>query len=95
MPLLTAAFSLVRAGTAALDAVVFLLLFAVAARVYDAGVVLLRYEALAVVLREATAAREATLDVDLCDGALYLVEANAELPLRRDTGPVTLVRYDG
>ena len=66
----------------------------------------LRYEALEVVvlreetapeavLREAVLREESALAVDLDDGALYLVEANADPPLRRVTGPLTLVRYDG
>ena len=71
----------------------------------------LRYDALDAVLRDATALdavlRDATavlreavlreaiaLDVDLL-GALYLVEATAEPPLRRFTGAVTLALYDG
>ena len=58
---------------------------------------LLRYAVLLLDVRVAVLVEvrdEATTLVDL-EGVLYLVDVNAEPPLRRYTGPLTVVRYDG
>ena len=46
---------------------------------------------LTVVLREEAMA----LEFDLDGGVVFLADTNAEPPLRRYTGPATLVLYDG
>ena len=57
----------------------------------------MRYDALLAVLRDVAldaALRDDVLALDRY-GVVYLVDAYAVPPLRRFTGPATLVRYDG